>query len=155
MINLERKPLHSSIYMIRNKVLNKCYIGRSVHPEKRLKDHFSILRNGNGWEELQKDFDEYGEDSFETNILETFHLNECDPVEREDYYILKYKGIEEGYNKKMSSLHGSKTVSAIVNGYIHKRVAEIAMESNMSASGWIGDLIRKEIERADKNESKS
>lgn len=156
MINPQKKNqyTHNTIYMIRNKALNKCYIGRSIQPDRRLSDHFTFLRHGKGFIEMQKDFDEYGEDSFEVEILETLPLKECDPVEREDYYILKYNAIKGGYNSKMASPYGSVQITAVVDKYVRNRVKELARADKVSASQWIGDIVRKEIERADKNESK-
>ena len=152
MDNLQKNRTYSSIYMIRNKVLNKHYVGRSIQPENRLHEHFSMLRKGDGSQKIQKDFDKYGESAFETKIIETLPVDECDPAEREDYYILKYNAIKGGYNSKMGSPSGRVPLSAVVNPYVKRRAYELAMANDISSAQWVGKLITKEIERIDKGE---
>ena len=141
---------HNSIYMIRNTINDKCYIGRSVSPKTRLLDHLSQLRRGKGFKEMQKDFDKYGEETFETNILEEHLINEHDPVERENFYINKYDSITTGYNKVVPS-HGrnSKQFSTTVNATESNLIKELAGIDNISTSKWIRNLIVKELGRRD------
>ena len=56
----------AKIYGIRNKKTKRIYIGRSKNVEERIRNHLYALRNGKHSNELmQKDFDAYGEKSFE------------------------------------------------------------------------------------------
>ena len=58
------------IYSITNKLNNKRYIGQSIDIETRIKRHFRELRRGvHHCHHLQRAFDKYGEDNFETEIL--------------------------------------------------------------------------------------
>lgn len=65
------------IYAIVNNELNKVYIGKSKHIEKRWYEHSAHLRtNSHHNKELQKDWFRYGEDKFSFHIVQ-----ECSPVE--------------------------------------------------------------------------
>ena len=56
----------AKIYGIRNKKTKRIYIGRSKNVEERIRNHLYAVRNGKHSNELmQKDFDAYGEKSFE------------------------------------------------------------------------------------------
>lgn len=53
------------IYMIRNKVTDKKYVGRTSNWAQRWSQHKSLLRSGNHHcSELQNDWNELGEESF-------------------------------------------------------------------------------------------
>lgn len=90
------------IYMIRNKVDNKIYIGQSVDIKARWRVHLWKLRNNVHFNNrLQNSWNKYGEDSFEFTILVSsnsfsrYELNEL-----EEYYILGFNSCDSmfGYN---------------------------------------------------------
>ena len=90
------------VYMIKNKINGKFYIGSSVDIQKRWINHRVDLRNNKHHSfQLQQDWSEYGEDNFEFLILE-----ECDVIdiklirEREQYYLDFYRSYNNniGYN---------------------------------------------------------
>jgi group I intron endonuclease len=59
------------IYIIRNKVTNKVYIGQSIDIKKRFREHKSYLKNSNHWNpNLQNICNKYGLDILEFKILE-------------------------------------------------------------------------------------
>ena len=59
------------IYMIRNRINNKVYIGQSIDLVRREGDHFSDLRRGiHTNTHLQSSFNKYGEVNFEFIVLE-------------------------------------------------------------------------------------
>lgn len=76
----------SGIYVIRNKVNGKLYVGSSQNIHRRALEHKSELRRGvhdNNY--LQKSWNKYGEDAFQFETLE-----ECEVVmlaEREQYWL--------------------------------------------------------------------
>lgn len=89
--------LTGTIYMHKNKINNKCYIGQTVKnpPEKRWQGKGSGYTNKNTrfFRAIQK----YGWDNFEHIILETkIPLSELN--HRENYYINLYNSINDGYN---------------------------------------------------------
>ena len=143
---------HNSIYMIKNNVSNKPYIGRSVNPERRISAHFQALRRGEGYKDMQKDFDNYGEESFEAKILETHSTDEHDPREREDHYIKKYNSIKEGYNKRYSVPKGVRQLSTSLTTKQNKQVQKLVSKKGITASKWIKKLILRELERESNND---
>ena len=87
--------------------------GRGLHrlyfDERRCYQHITSLRNNRHWvEDLQNDFNKYGEDNFEFNIVHVYDfdvsksdeeiLNELDELEK--FYIKELKAFEDdgGYN---------------------------------------------------------
>lgn len=94
--------MKKGIYIIKNKVNSKVYIGQSKKLRQRYSDHIRKIKAGTHHNEiLQRAFEKYGIDSFEYSILEEVSddilLNE-----REKYWIDFYGGIncEDVYNLK-------------------------------------------------------
>jgi hypothetical protein len=87
----------SGIYKIYCKETNKYYIGQSVSVESRLKTHLNELKNNKHInQELQSDFNSYGEDSF---IFEKIKDSEEQFLNMfEKYYMEYYDSLENGYN---------------------------------------------------------
>lgn len=88
------------VYAIRHNATNRVYIGSSCHVDKRLKSHIFALRaRKHPIEDMQADFDKYGED-YTFTILEDVLVYEDRVKEYE--WMLKYqsqiRGI--GYNYK-------------------------------------------------------
>lgn len=87
------------IYIIKNIINEKVYIGQSVDIHHRWMQHKADLRNGHHHNEhLQRAWDKYGEENFEFSIL-----TECDESELnnlEKSFIKDYKSYDGcyGYN---------------------------------------------------------
>lgn len=83
----------SYIYVIINLVNNKKYIGQSINPERRFKEHYK--RNQTS---IDKAMHEYGLSNFKLEILEKTTLEFIN--EREQYWIDKFNTTdpEYGYN---------------------------------------------------------
>jgi len=88
------------IYKIENKINGKVYIGSSKNVGKRLKEHQRLLnRNKHLNDYIQDDWNKYGKDAFEFNIIEELdNLNELFTKER--FYIIKFNSLnrDKGYN---------------------------------------------------------
>ena len=87
------------IYKIQNKINNKCYIGQSINIDRRWKEHKRkyYFEDTKFYRAIRK----YGLENFEFSIIE-----ECSPEdldERENYWIVYYNTIEEGYNSLLSN----------------------------------------------------
>ena len=88
------------IYILTHNPTQKSYIGSSWWVERRIKQHLWELRKGSHHvEDMQKDFDEYGED-YTVSILET--CNTWEEHYREYYWMQKYETCTRGvgYNYK-------------------------------------------------------
>lgn len=108
------------IYLIRNKINNKVYIGLSVDIEERWQHHRSLyLKKDNNKEKnkpLYLAFNKYGIENFDFQILEECSISELS--EREKYYIKLYDCcILDGRNKGYNLTRGGE--GYLVNDYYH------------------------------------
>ena len=85
------------VYLIKNNLNGKCYVGSSSNIMKRWNEHKRLST----WEkynnDLYKDFQEYGLDNFSFEVLEK--CDESELFQRERYYIETLGTIVNGYNK--------------------------------------------------------
>ncbi len=87
------------VYIIKNLVNNKVYVGSTKSPKKRKYSHFyELRRNNHGSPHLQAAFNQYGEDKFAFYITEECELE--DRKVREIYHISQNNSHlpEFGYN---------------------------------------------------------
>jgi hypothetical protein len=91
--------MSSGIYIIKNKIDNKIYVGSSLNVDYRKQKHFWMLKkNVHDNQHLQNSFNLYGESNFEFTIVE-----ECENenlIHRENFYIDYYQSnlSQYGYN---------------------------------------------------------
>ena len=92
-----KTKLEPGIYMVKNLITGKRYVGQSATPYKRRGEHLSVvkkIRNTNEW--LQDDLKQYGRESFVFGVIE--HCEKERLLEREQYYIRQMKP-EYNYGK--------------------------------------------------------
>lgn len=93
-----------SVYKITNTVNKRCYIGSSIHPAKRWKQHINLSQNPNspGYNyPLYQAFRKYGIDQFTFEILRD-DFDSIEEMEEFEYQaIIKYQGYGEGYNQTL------------------------------------------------------
>lgn len=105
---MENNKIISGIYMIKNIINNKIYIGESVNIFKRWEEHKDSLKNNKHHSiKLQNDYNIYGEDNFEYKILKviedeekSFYILTMERIYIEGQYIDKYQTIKCGYNSE-------------------------------------------------------
>lgn len=93
------------IYIIKNKINNKVYIGKTGDPEERWNKHLSAARNENEGEcfVVHRALNKYGSENFDFSVIEEV-VAEPEVLEREIYWIAFYKsnicryGNDFGYN---------------------------------------------------------
>lgn len=93
--------MKSGIYIIKNKIDNKVYIGQSVHVKYRISTHKCLLdKNKHENSYLQNAYNKFGKDNFEFKLLELCEENKLD--EREVYWISYYDSMnrQKGYNRE-------------------------------------------------------
>ncbi len=95
------------IYLIKNTLNNKVYVGRSVQIELRTKQHISLLvQNQHANKHLQNSWNKYGEEAFTFEILDTDISEDSELSQLEQLYIDQYQSNnpERGYNKADASI---------------------------------------------------
>ena len=80
------------VYLVKNLINGKCYIGQSKRPYKRSCEHFTIHNSSKSKAfnpNIQSDLKQYGRKSFVFGIIEHCEINQL--LEREQYYINLYQ----------------------------------------------------------------
>ena len=136
-----------SVYMHRNKINNKVYIGiTKLKVEQR-------WQNGKGYSKQPKFYNailKYGWNNFEHIILEQNILTEKEALKKESYYIKKYNSVQNGYNVLENTTENpSYTVQyipiyCIEKNTYYKSIAEASRQLGFSTSGDIEKVIRGE-----------
>lgn len=112
------------IYLLKNNMTNRIYVGRTSRPELRFRQHISALKSNRHTNELmQQDFNMYGVDSFSMEIVE--QSESFVRTGREGKWMLKLKTYDEryGYNYKDPF---------IWNNHGHYSIHVISMMNNVS-----------------------
>lgn len=92
--------MKSGIYKIENLINGKIYVGKTLHLNKRFKEHLWELKKGKHFNEyLQNSWNKYGEENFKFSILEEVS-NKDILYEKELEWILRLKANDSkyGYN---------------------------------------------------------
>ena len=103
------------IYMIRNRLNNKVYIGSTNNLQKRFKQYMWATASDSTYTETTRtivsEIKQYGWDNFEFTILEAGEscFDEADRGYKEIEYIMKYRAIDPdyGYNLTMGGESGA------------------------------------------------
>lgn len=112
--------MDQGIYIIKNKINGKVYVGQSIALRRRKADHFKALRNDRHSNQyLQNAFNKYGEREFEFIVIErwdaSFNTNKEYKDGREIFYIdfFNANNPEFGYNLSFPSEDKKTLVSPI------------------------------------------
>ena len=89
------------IYLLKNNITNRIYVGRTGRPELRFRQHISALKSNRHTNELmQQDFNMYGVDSFSMEIVEQ---SEPIPVVEEETPVEQHEVVPVSSPKKGNS----------------------------------------------------
>lgn len=123
------------IYKITCKENGKVRIGHTKGDfKKRFSNYRALLRHNNcDIKEMQEDWGAYGEESFVFEPIENCLVDEL--LEAENYWIIKYDAIENGYNDNLNDLSKKKKVrrGKEAANYRKKRSALTSGEKNGNA----------------------
>lgn len=136
----------SGIYIIKNKINGKIYIGKSYRMNQRLKEHVRNLRKGTSSKLLQKDFDRYGEESFKFEILEEVP-DKYKLLEKEDFYIDKYDSIKNGYNVRYAIPRGRNDAATVLNDRVYGLLKNDCDNKGITVSSWLRKAVLEKLER--------
>lgn len=96
----------SGIYIIKNIMSDKMYIGKSVNLSSRVNKHFyNLKKQKHHNSHLQKSYNKYGEKAFIFGIIEECPKEELDIQER--YWIHYYNTFYNGYNQEIPNGHNN------------------------------------------------
>lgn len=125
------------IYLIRNKVNQKTYVGQSLHIERRWIEHKNSIQRKDKNTILIQAIRKYGWENFQCSILEETTEELLD--EREQYWIQYYNSLApNGYNVQLGGKSGEMTcpeeIYIIQDLLINSNtpMSQIADEHNMS-----------------------
>ncbi len=113
----------SGIYIIKNLVNNKIYVGQTTMKFiKRFWHHrWMLTNNKHDNEHLQKAWNKYGSNNFEFSVVYVRQNNEC-LNSKEIEYIKQYNSIKNGYNIQSG---GNVILCEYIPASSCKRVGEI------------------------------
>ena len=127
------------IYAIKNVESDKRYIGSTINPKIRKKQHFSDLRCNRHYNTyLQKSFNKYGENKFEWNVLE--EVEDSELADKEMFWINYWSSCDKKYgynqtNQPYAPMRGKKhkpeTIAKYSNG---SRAGELHVNAKINES---------------------
>ena len=134
------------IYLIKNTINNKCYIGQSIRLRTRLQDHYStaISRKCQNQKDrmiLYKAIEKYGIDNFEYEILFSEDTKDFNNIKRvldnlEKQYISEYNSyIPNGYNQTIGGDAG--VLGLKMNEQQKETISKISHEINSDGRNMI------------------
>lgn len=103
------------VYCIKCNVNNKVYIGQTKNINNRIKDHmYRLQKNIHDNPYLQEDYNRYGKYNFTVSVLDEYETRK-QIIDREDYWINYYGGIEstQNYNCKDNSNNNSLMIEKL------------------------------------------
>lgn len=142
-------PNYAGIYLFKNKINGKCYVGQAVKLQQRIKSHWKNWNNPR-YQHLTfySAIAKYGWENFEFSIVESFRdalsdrtKNILDQLEKK--YIQEYNSYNNGYN---STLGGDKGVfgykhteecKQLISQYSKEQARKKREEQSKDKNNWI------------------
>lgn len=144
----------SSIYAIRCVETERVYVGRSQDLERRLNQHLTDLRGNRKKGDFQKDYNTYGESSFEVYVLEEDVRPEM-AQQREAAWIKEYRATDPrfGYNRSdetprsgFGAVRKGPAPKASGTGSVHEKYRQLSPEHQKVVREMIEMLLKKQEE---------
>lgn len=89
------------VYVLKNTITGKCYVGCTKDPKSRIKNHMFAMRAGKHIvEQMNIDYAKYGKDSFVCVFLDKHEKAKALQLEAFYSVILRSKDVRYGYNYK-------------------------------------------------------
>jgi group I intron endonuclease len=136
--------MYGVIYLIRNTINNKCYIGKTIHLKRRIYEHF--MGHSEGCKLLSRSIKKYGKENFSVEILHEGIIPEL-LNEFEIQAIRKYNTkAPHGYNLNEGGMGG---VNPSEETRQRMSEAAIAREAKKYADGYIvSEETRQKLRKA-------
>lgn len=149
--------MQGSIYLFRNILNGKCYVGQTIHIQERYKDHLYHAQN-KPETPFHKALAKYGIENFEFVILEKCDVSKLDELEK--YYIQKYQAYSKGYNCTLGGdgnlgLHHSDETKKLIGIKSRNRSPESnrRMREKLKGRKIVGEQRQKMIKNLKENAS--
>lgn len=127
--------MKSGIYLIKNLITNKLYVGKAFYIRKRLNTHKWALRhNKHANSYLQRAWNKYGEVNFLFDIIEYCDISVL--PEREGYWVDFYKANDDqfGYNLmivgRKNHTHSAETKGKMRDAKLGKKMSSEHLKNN-------------------------
>lgn len=98
---------NSGIYVIKNKINGKVYIGQARHFKRRWDRHKEAWKGSKNNPYLQHAYEKYGPDAFEFSVLEECECKKEILNEREQYWMDFYQSYNEEFGYNICKIAGS------------------------------------------------
>lgn len=141
-------------YKIENKENGRVYIGQTKNFKKRIATHKNLLKIGvHSSKKLQFDYDQYGEDSFNFEIIDTLtNAIGVEIREKENNFFKEYNSKINGYNHINDVFNAninfvSEVYSGTVGGDDHLKLRTYLLENQIPKSEFTKQAILEKIER--------
>lgn len=131
----EKRNMKKSIYIIKNNINNKVYIGQSVDPKKRFISHISRATTNADHSAIHDAINKYGKEHFWYEILEE---NIENYNEKEKYWIKYYNSITPyGYNLTIGgedppTFYGEHHFASVISDSDVMLIIKDLQESNLT-----------------------
>ncbi len=121
--------MDSGIYIIRNIIDSKGYVGSTSSFTKRQKTHFVALKNNKHFNiQLQRAVNKYGIEQFIFEIIECVDADDNLLILRENFHIQRLDSITNGYNLTEATIGGGDKISKHPdNAGIRQRASDRAL----------------------------
>lgn len=141
---IEKFPKCPGIYLIKNIINDKCYVGQSINIYNRIKAHiYNYTCAHFKTKHLYAAINKYGLENFEFTVLEIVEIN-CNTARNlnklEVSYIKKYNSFISGYNEtsgaerengfKLSQVTKNKISKTLKDLYTIKKVSQNTIDAN-------------------------
>lgn len=137
-----------SVYIIKNDINNKVYIGQTTKSiQERFYEHCTYCSS-----KIGKAIKWIGKEHFSISLLDDTAKDLDELTEKESFYIRKYDSIKNGYNSKDACRSNGKIANpkphytTYIDSDILKRLKIRAVEEKRSVSDLLEELIKKYLE---------
>ena len=141
------------VYLWKNKVNNKVYVGSSINIRRRKAEHILRLNKGvENSEYFQRAWDKYGQGNFEFSILEMCLIGVL--LIREDHWIKKLKALNEKFGYNLIPTRKSQLYGAALSKHQKRGWAKYTPEERKKLNLHLNKPAAKAIALAKSNEVK-
>ena len=133
------------IYVIKNEVTRRSYLGQSTRMRKRISDHFNLLRRGDHPNQhLQRSFNKYGEASFSYDFEVV-----CEDASELDMIEEAFLSGAASYDESPVWYNISKSAHVPMRGRVHSDVTRSKISAAKTGrSDHVTDAYRKRLSEA-------